>query len=84
MTAVLMVGGPVMSFHYTQIAELYGGFPLVLAIGLTETGKSTAIKVGLSLFGMAKESFYVQGSTMRISWREVLSTVFLMESTRPV
>ena len=27
-----------------------------------ETGKSTSIKAGLSLFGMTKDGFYVEGS----------------------
>ena len=44
---LLVVGGAVMSCHYQQIVETFGGFPVVLACGPTETGKSTLLKVGL-------------------------------------
>ena len=42
---------------------MYGGFPIVLAEGPTETGKSTAIKAGLSLLGMSKTGFYMEGTS---------------------
>lgn len=61
-SAILILAGAIMAFHYAQITAKYGGFPIVLAIGPTETGKSTAIKAGLSVFGMAKDAFYVEGS----------------------
>ena len=62
-----------MSSHYTQVVKTYGGFPIVLAVGPTETGKSTAIKAGLSLVGMAKDGFYVEGSTAYFMERSALS-----------
>ena len=46
-SAVLTLAGSVMSLHYNTIITMYGGFPIALAIGPTETGKSTAIKAGL-------------------------------------
>ena len=52
---------------------MFGGFPIVLALGATETGKSTAIKAGLSLFGMAKDGFYVEGSNGYFMERSALS-----------
>ena len=61
MSALLVVGGAVMSCHYQQIVETFGGFPVVLACGPTETGKSTSLKVGLSLTGGQKHAFYSKG-----------------------
>ncbi len=58
-----MVGGAIMSCHNSLVVEKFGVFPIVLAVGKTETGKSTAIKAGLSLFGMSSVGFYVEGST---------------------
>ena len=51
-SALLFLGGTVMSFYYTYIAGKYAGFPIVLAIGPTETGKSSAIKAGLEWLKM--------------------------------
>ena len=45
----------------------------MLAIGPTETGKSTAVKAGLSIFGMAKDAFYVEGSNGYFMERSALS-----------
>ena len=44
--AVLVVAGAVMSLHYSTIV-LSGGCPIVVAQGDAETGKTTAIRVGL-------------------------------------
>ena len=64
-----------MSFHYEQVAGMYGGCPIVTAIGPTETGKSTSIRAALSLFGMTKDSkgFYVEGSYAYFLERSALS-----------
>ncbi len=48
--ALLMAGGAVMSLHYTTIVPS-GGCPIVVAHGNSQTGKSTAIGVGLSIMG---------------------------------
>ena len=72
-SALLLLGGAIMSCHYAKIVSQFGGFPIVLAIGPTETGKSTSIKAGLSLFGMAKGSFYVEGSNAYFMERSALS-----------
>ncbi len=50
-SALLLIGGAIMSCHYGQIVETFGGFAVVSACGPTETGKSTLLKVGLSLTG---------------------------------
>ena len=59
----IVVAGAVMSIHYRTTVSMYGGFPIVLAEGPTETGKSTAMKAGLSLLGMSKTRFYVEGTS---------------------
>ena len=43
MSALLLMGGVVMSYHYRQIVEMFGGFPVVLACGPPETGKSSTL-----------------------------------------
>ena len=75
LSALLMLGGAIMSFHYEQVAGMYGGCPIVTAIGPTETGKSTSIRAALSLFGMTKDSkgFYVEGSYAYFLERSALS-----------
>ena len=54
---------------------MFSGFPIVFAIGPTETGKSTSIKAGLSLVGANRESFYVEGSTAYFMERSALSCI---------
>ena len=39
MSALLVIGGTIMSCHYRQIIDTFGGFPIVIACGPTETGK---------------------------------------------
>lgn len=72
-SALLVVGGAIMAFHYNKVATLFGGFPIVMALGETETGKSTAVKAGLSLYGMSKDGFYVDGSYGYFMERSALS-----------
>ncbi len=45
--SLLVIAGTTLSFHY--VMEVYGGFPITVAVGDSETGKSTAIRAGLSL-----------------------------------
>ena len=49
--SLLMIAGATMAFHYHQIVSTYGGCSIVVATGPPATGKSTTIKVSLSLFG---------------------------------
>ena len=51
-----------MTFHYTTIKNMYGGCPITVAVGESETRKSTAIKAALSLFGCHKIACYVKGT----------------------
>lgn len=41
-----------MSLHYSTITKEYGGCPIVIAVGPSETGKTTALTAALSLSGM--------------------------------
>lgn len=68
LSALLLIGGAIMSCHYRQIVDTFGGFPIVLACGPTETGKSTSLKVGLSLTGGQKQEqlFLVYHSVLMI------------------
>ena len=73
MSALLLVGGAVMSCHYRQIVHNFAGFPVVVACGPTETGKSTSLKVGLSLTGGQKHAFYSKGTNAYFLERAALS-----------
>ena len=49
--------------------ELYGGFPIVVAMGPSETGKSPAIRAALALFGVHNTSRYVKGiNSLFMEW----------------
>ena len=50
-----------MALHYTILARVFAGCPVVVCLGPAETGKSTVIKAALSLFGMY---FFIQMLTM--------------------
>lgn len=43
-SALLLLGGASMSHQYAIITTQFGGLSIVLAIGPTETGKSSSIK----------------------------------------
>ena len=65
--SLLMAGGSVLALHYSTILQS-GGCPIVVAQGCSETGKSTALRVGLSLFGMfwTKYIHSLHTSTLRM------------------
>ena len=67
--ALLLLGDAVMSCHYTKIAHLFGGFPIVLAIS------PTSIKAGLSYSGWLRIPSMWK-APMRILWKEALSPAF--------
>lgn len=52
LSSLLVVAGGVMSLHYSTITKEYGGCPIVIAVGPSETGKTTALTAALSLSGM--------------------------------
>ena len=51
-----------MAFHYSTIKEIFGGCPITVVVGESETGKSTTIRAALSLFGCHKNSRYVKST----------------------
>ena len=71
---LLLVGGGNMYCHY-NLGDKHGGYPTVIAIGPTETGKSTMILLILSMFGMTSKSFYVDGSNAYFLERSFLSSL---------
>ena len=42
----------IMMFHCTTVREIFSGCSIPVAMGPSETGKSTAIRLGLALFGL--------------------------------
>ena len=52
LSSLLIVAGGVMSLHYTSITKEYGGCPVVIAVGPSETGKTTALTAALSITGL--------------------------------
>ena len=70
-SGLLVACGMVMSFHYKTIQEIYGGCSITIALGPAETGKSTAIRMALSLLGLLDSNHYVRGT----------NTLFLARST---
>ena len=73
MSALLLMGGVVMSCHYRWIVEMFGGFPVVLACGPPETGKSSTLKFVLSVTGGQKGAFYAIGTNAYFLKRSSLS-----------
>ena len=67
--SLLVIAGIALAFHYEAIVELYGGCPITVATGESETGKSTAIRAGLSLFGCDEISCFVKRVPMLPLWR---------------
>ena len=60
--AGVVISEMLMMFHYTIVREIFGGCSIPVAVGPAETGKSTAIKLGLALFGLEESSHYVRGT----------------------
>ena len=60
--ALVVMASVVMSFHYSEVKNVWGGCPITVAIGESETGKSTAIRAALSLFGCQKIGCYVKST----------------------
>lgn len=70
---LLVISGAVMSFHYTEIIKVYGGCSIVVATGPSSTGKTTAIKFGLSLFGCSNNNMFVKGTNRGFLERSSMS-----------
>ena len=50
-SSLFVIAGAIMAVHYTAVVCVNSGCQCLLALGPSETGKSTAIKVALSLAG---------------------------------
>ena len=72
---LLMIAGATMAFHYRQIVSTYGGCSIMVATGPPATGKSTAIKVGLSLFGCSNNNVFVKGTNRGFLERSSISSL---------
>lgn len=74
---LIVVSGVIIAFHFSTVKEMFGGCPITVAIGESETGKSTMIKAALSLFGCHQISRYVKGTNALFMERANKSTLFL-------
>ncbi len=72
---LLVIAGAAMSFYYTEIVKLYGGCSIVVATGPAATGKTTSIKLGLSLFGCSNNNMFVKGTNRGFLERSSLSSL---------
>ena len=82
--ALTVVAGGIMTFHYATIKDMFGGCPITVAMGDSETGKSTALKATLSLFGCDKISCYVKGTNALFMERASRSSLpFGIEEAMP-
>ena len=72
-SSLLVIAGVVMSLHYESIVAMFSGCPIVVALGPSETGKTTAIRAGLSLVGVMQH--YVKGTNAFFRQRAMLSTL---------
>ena len=59
---LLIIGCSIQCFHFECMIDSYGNCPIPVASGEAETGKSTALQAGLSLFGCHEIGLYVQAS----------------------
>lgn len=50
-SSMLVLSGGIMALHYEKIREVFGGCPVIVAIGKPETGKSTTMKAVAALYG---------------------------------
>lgn len=63
---LMTLGHMVMALFYDDFIKRYGA-PTLLLYGDTGTGKSTLVVVGLSIFGLSKDSLTSGGSTSKSS-----------------
>lgn len=50
-SSLFVIAGAMTALHYNAVIRVNPGCPMIIASGPPETGKSTAIKVALSLTG---------------------------------
>lgn len=49
-SALLVIGGAAMAFHFKLLHKHFGGVPITVAIGDPVSGKSTAVQSAMALF----------------------------------
>ena len=59
---LLVIAGSILSFHFEMILQMYSSCPIIVAMGKSETGKSTALRAGLSLFACDEIGRFVKGT----------------------
>lgn len=52
MPAITFIASAVLSLHYVALSKKPTGCPIVVAEGMSQTGKSTALLVALGLLGI--------------------------------
>ena len=51
-SALLVLGGTAMSFHYQSLQNVMKGVPVTMALGDPVSGKSSAVEASMSLFNV--------------------------------
>ena len=49
--SLLTIGGMGLALHYEELAIQYDGAPLIMAYGLSVSGKSLAVSIAMALMG---------------------------------
>ena len=72
--STLMVAGAVMTLHYSSLVQHSTGCPTIVAVGPSQSGKSTALRVALSIVGMLTQMQLKLSMTPNICnpWRAFL------------
>lgn len=73
--SLIILSGIITAFHYEAVARLYGGCPMMIALGEAETGKSTAIRAGLALAAMDEKGRFVKITNAALMERACRSTL---------
>ncbi len=59
---LIIIAGAIQCFHFESVVDYFGHCPIPVACGEAETGKSTALQAGLSLFGCDEIGMCVKAS----------------------
>ncbi len=60
--SLIIIGSAIQCFHYEVVVEFFGHCPIAVACGDAETGKSTALEAGMSLYGCNEIGICVKAS----------------------
>ena len=61
-SSLMVLGACTMAFHYLTIQAKFGNCPIPIIFGPPGTGKTTALRCGLSMIGIAESRFWSGGS----------------------